>query len=102
MTDQRRESTPEELKVQREFEAEKRRKEQQTKRIDKNEKIRCPCCKKNQYFDNYLANKVVATLVCPKCGVLFVDKYKLELIKGTIKAKPSTPIITGGTVNGAD
>lgn len=61
-----------------------KREEDRKKREAENKKIRCPCCKKNQYFDNYLANPKLGTLVCPSCGVLFIDQAKLKVIKENI------------------
>jgi C4-type Zn-finger protein len=57
------------------------------KREARNKKIRCPACKANLYFDNYFANSVIGALVCPKCGVLFVDQAKLKIIKHNIEAE---------------
>ena len=73
----RREQSPEELALL-------RQEEDRKKRETENKKIRCPCCKKNQYFDNYLANPKLGTLVCPSCGVLFIDEAKLKIIKKNI------------------
>lgn len=73
----RRKVSPEELTIMTD-------RDNQKKRIDENKKIRCPCCKKNQYFDKYLANNQLGTLVCCSCGVLFIDQAKLKLIKKDI------------------
>jgi DNA-directed RNA polymerase subunit RPC12/RpoP len=66
--------SPEEVQLQKE-------QEKVGKHIENNEKIRCPCCKKNQYFDNYLVNKNLGALVCPQCGIVFLDKHKIKAIK---------------------
>jgi hypothetical protein len=80
----RREISPEEKKANQELKQREYEKERQRKRIEANRKIRCPCCKKNQYFDQYLANKDLGCLLCSKCGILFVDKEKLKKIKDNI------------------
>jgi hypothetical protein len=85
----RREHGTEELQIMRD-------KASQDKRIAENKKIRCPCCKKNQYFDKYLANPQLGTLVCSLCGVLFIDKDKIKIIKQNItnqKARAGSNII---------
>ena len=61
-----------------------REKKEQDNRIEENKKIRCPCCKKNQYYDQYLANPQLGTLVCSNCGVLFIDQAKIKIIKKNI------------------
>lgn len=84
----RREQSPEEIVLQKQEEERKKREQQ-------NKKIRCPCCKKTQYFDNYLANPKLGTLVCPLCGVLFIDQAKLKIIKKNItEAKQSALLKT--------
>lgn len=73
----RREQSPEELALL------KQRKESEKREVE-NKKIRCPCCKKNQYFDQYFSNAQLGVLTCPKCGVLFIDQDKLKIIKKNI------------------
>jgi hypothetical protein len=94
--EKRRESTLEEERIVQEAERERLRKQQQDKRIQDNKKIRCPCCKKNMYFDQYLANKEIGTLVCSNCGVLFIDKDKLKVIKRNLAEAKKQQIIVGG------
>lgn len=73
----RREQSPEELALL-------RQETERKKRDVENKKIRCPCCKKNQYFDQYLVNKQFGALVCPKCGIVFIDPAKLKIIKKNV------------------
>lgn len=73
----RREQSPDELELLRQ-DAERKKREKV------NKKIRCPACKKNQYFDNYFANPNLGVLVCPKCGVCFMDPAKLKIISKTV------------------
>ena len=73
----RREQSPEELEIIRQQKDVENRDKQ-------NAKIRCPCCKKNKYFNQYFGNKDLGTLVCPNCGVLFLDQAKLKIIKKNI------------------
>lgn len=80
----RREQSPEEIKANEALIAQGRDRENQKKRIQDNKKIRCPCCKKNKYFDQYLSNKSVGCLLCPNCGVLFIDQDKLKIVKKNI------------------
>lgn len=105
----RREQTEEEKKAQAELMLKRKAKKAQATRINKNEKIRCPCCKKNQYYDNYLVQKDLGVLVCAKCGILFIDQHKIKIIKGNIQEEkkgasiippgppvPGSPIIKRG------
>ena len=73
----RREQSAEELEILRQSKDLK-------KRDVENKKIRCPACRKTRYFDNYLANPKLGVLLCPKCGVCFVDPAKLKIIKKNI------------------
>jgi len=85
MEDQeRREHSEEEKRIIAQREQERKSREAQKDRINRDEKIRCPCCRKNMYYSEYLVNKIVASLMCPKCGVLFVDQEKLKIIKRNI------------------
>lgn len=85
MTDlPRREQTEEEKKIVAAMAKSEKDKQEQKERIERNEKIRCPCCKKNMYFDQFLSNKQMGCLLCPKCGVLFIDAAKLKIIKKNI------------------
>jgi late competence protein required for DNA uptake (superfamily II DNA/RNA helicase) len=80
MINTRRVISPEETEI---IKQEAERKEREAR----NKKIRCPACRKTQYFNNYFANSVIGALVCPKCGVLFVDQAKLKIIKHNIEAE---------------
>lgn len=102
MTDlPRRESSPEEDKANQELKQREYEKQRQKNRIEENRKIRCPCCKKNQYFDQYLANKELGCLLCSNCGILFIDKHKLKTIKANLAKAKQTNLIqpAGPTIN---
>lgn len=72
-----REISPEEILIQ-------QQEEERRQREKENKKIRCPACKKTQYFDKYLTNPKLGVLLCPKCGVCFVDPAKLKIIKQNV------------------
>lgn len=81
-----REQSPEEIALlEQRKESEQREKE--------NKKIRCPCCKKNQYFDKYFSNKQLGVLTCPKCGILFIDQAKLKIIKKNISEAKANSLL---------
>ena len=75
----RREQSPEEIAL-----LEQHKEAQKHENEKENAKIRCPCCKKNQYFDQYFSNRQLGVLTCPKCGILFIDQEKLKIIKKNI------------------
>jgi transposase-like protein len=65
----------------------------ETAEVPKREVIRCPCCKSVNPFDKYLFSRAVGSLCCPNCGVLFLDKSKLKIVKENAKKAPEGPRI---------
>jgi hypothetical protein len=84
----------EERKANAEIKMDQKAKKDQQERIKKNEKIRCPNCKKNKYYDQYLVQKDLGVLVCSVCGVLFIDQHKIKIIKRNIQKEKQGAVVT--------
>lgn len=46
--------------------------------------VRCPACSHSSRFSDYMCNYTLGCLACPECGVLFMEKEKLKIIKSNL------------------